>query len=57
LHFSEDAAMARTKAVVPAPLEEIYREVVRPHGPKDMPGVFWRNLRLMAIDGSTRDAP
>ncbi|MDR0996935.1 MAG: hypothetical protein LBL69_04640 [Zoogloeaceae bacterium] len=49
--------MARTKAVVPAPLEEIYREVVRPHGPKDMPGVFWRNLRLMAIDGSTRDAP
>jgi hypothetical protein len=52
------SAISQARARVgAAPLEDLYREVVRPHGPKDMPGVFWRNLRLMAIDGSTLDMP
>ncbi|WP_297486745.1 IS4 family transposase [Ferrovum sp.] len=40
-----------------APLRDLYQEQVRPHGPADMPGVCYRGLRLMAIDGSTLDMP
>lgn len=40
-----------------APLKQLYLEQVRPDGPPDMPGVCYRGLRLMAIDGSTLDMP
>jgi hypothetical protein len=40
-----------------APLRQLYREQVVPHGPKGMPGVWYRGLRVMAIDGSTLDMP
>jgi len=39
------------------PLKQLYREQVQPHGPKDMPGVFYRGKRLMAIDGSCLEMP
>jgi hypothetical protein len=39
------------------PLKHLYREQVRPHGPKGMPGVFYRGKRLMAIDGSCLEMP
>ena len=46
-----------------AVFESLYREQVRPlgvldakvNGPHAMPGVFWRGLRVMALDGSTLD--
>ena len=41
-----------------AVFEVLYREQVRPlgvNGPHAMPGVFWRGLRVMALDGSTLD--
>lgn len=40
-----------------APLRQLYREQVVPHGPTGMPGVWYRGLRVMAIDGSTLDMP
>lgn len=40
-----------------APLRQLYREQVIPHGPAGMPGVGYRGLRVMAIDGSTLDMP
>jgi hypothetical protein len=40
-----------------APLRQLYHEQVRPHGPASMASVWYRGLRLMAIDGSTLDMP
>ncbi len=40
-----------------APLRQLYREQVVPHGPTGMPGVWYLGLRVMAIDGSTLDMP
>lgn len=40
-----------------APLRQLYREQVRPHGPEQMAGVCYRGLRVMAIDGSCLDMP
>jgi hypothetical protein len=40
-----------------APLRHLYQEQVRPQGPEGMPGVWYRGLRLMALDGSTLDMP
>lgn len=40
-----------------APLRQLYREQVVPHGPAGMPGVWYSGLRVMAIDGSTLDMP
>lgn len=40
-----------------APLRQLYREQVCPHGPEGMPGVWYAGLRVMAIDGSTLDMP
>ena len=39
------------------PLKALYQEQVQPHGLQGMPGVFYRGLRIMAIDGSTLDMP
>lgn len=40
-----------------APLRDLYHAQVQPHGPLDMPGVGYRGLRVMALDGSTLDMP
>jgi hypothetical protein len=40
-----------------APLRQLYAEHVRPHGPPGMAGVWYRGLRVMALDGSTLDMP
>ncbi len=49
-------SQART-AVGAAPLRQLYLEQVRPHGPNDMPGVWYGGLRVMAIDGATLEMP
>ncbi|WP_409525141.1 IS4 family transposase [Nitrincola sp. MINF-07-Sa-05] len=49
-------SQARGKVGV-APLRDLYYEQVQPHGPADMPGVCYRGLRVMALDGSTLDMP
>lgn len=35
------------------PLARLYAEQVQPIGPQDMPGVWYRGLRVMGLDGST----
>ena len=40
-----------------APQRQLYQEQLRPHGPETMASVWYRGLRLMAIDGSTLDMP
>ena len=49
-------SQAREKVGV-APLRQLYREQVCPHGPPGMSGVWYAGLRVMAIDGSTLDMP
>ncbi len=49
-------SQARTR-VGAGPLKTLYREQVHPHGPQGMAGVWYRGLRIMAIDGSTLDMP
>ncbi|WP_163059067.1 transposase domain-containing protein [Acidithiobacillus ferrooxidans] len=49
-------SQARTR-VGACPLKTLYREQVHPHGPQGMAGVWYRGLRIMAIDGSTLDMP
>lgn len=41
----------------PEPLEQMFARVAGPVGAGEAPGVFWRGLRLTAIDGSTLDVP
>lgn len=40
-----------------APLRQLYHEQVHPHGPVGMAGVWYRGLRLMALDGSALNMP
>jgi hypothetical protein len=41
----------------PAPLRLLFERVAGPVGTEDMPGVFWRGLRLVAVDGTTVEVP
>lgn len=51
-------AISQARARVGAgPLKTLYEEQVRPHGPPGMAGVWYRGLRVMALDGSTLDMP
>ena len=53
---SKGAISTARKQMGSAVFELLYREQVRPlgvNGPNAMPGVFWRGLRVMALDGST----
>ena len=54
---SKGAISQARREVGEAPLKRLYHEQVRPDGPPDMPGVSYRGLRLMAMDGSTLDMP
>lgn len=49
-------SQARTR-VGAGPLKTLYQQQVGPHGPEGMTGVWYRGLRIMAIDGSTLDMP
>jgi len=49
-------SQARQK-VGSAPLRDLYYDQVHPNGPLAMPGVCYRGLRVMALDGSTLDMP
>ena len=40
-----------------APLRQLYEEQVKPIGPAQMPGVWYRGHRLMALDGTTLEMP
>lgn len=51
-------AISQARAQVgAAPLRQLYREQVKPHGPPGMAGVWYGSLRVMAMDGSTLDMP
>jgi Insertion element 4 transposase N-terminal/Transposase DDE domain len=39
------------------PLRLLFSQVAGPTGGPDLPGCFWRGLRLTVIDGSTMDVP
>ncbi len=54
---SKGAISQARSRVGAGPLKTLYREQVHPHGPQGMAGVWYRGLRLMAIDGSTLDMP
>lgn len=40
-----------------APVQYLHEHTVRPLGDADMPGAFYRGLRLLGIDGTVFDAP
>lgn len=40
-----------------APLAELYRRVAQPLATPDLPGAFYRGLRLVSLDGTTLDLP
>ena len=48
--------MARRRLGV-APLRHLFGRVVRPLGRPETPGVFYRGLRLMGLDGTVLDVP
>jgi len=51
-------AISQARAQVgAAPIRQLYQEQVMPHGPTDIPSVWYGGLRVMAIDGSTLDMP
>jgi hypothetical protein len=54
---SKGALSQAREQVGVAPLRQLYEEQVRPHGGAQMPGVFFRGLRVMALDGSTLTMP
>jgi hypothetical protein len=54
---SKGALSQAREQVGVAPLRQLYEEQVRPHGVARMPGVFFRGLRVMALDGSTLTMP
>jgi hypothetical protein len=39
------------------PIRQLHRQVVRPLGTPEMPGVFYRDLRWMSVDGVVFDVP
>ncbi|MDX8035875.1 IS4 family transposase [Lentzea sp. BCCO 10_0856] len=41
----------------PAPLEALFRRVAGPVGARGAPGVFWRGLRLVCLDGTGVEVP
>lgn len=45
------------EAIGVGPLKQLYDEQVAPLGPAGMAGVWYRGLRLMALDGSTLEMP
>lgn len=54
--WSGSIAKARAR-LGPEPLRAMFSQVAGPVGAKETPGVFWRGLRLTAVDGSTLDVP
>ena len=54
---SKAAITAARQRVGVEPLRQLYVEQVKPIGPVGMPGVWYREYRVMAIDGSTLDVP
>jgi hypothetical protein len=51
------AITAARQRVGVEPLKQLYAEQVKPIGPAGMAGVWYREHRVMAIDGSTLDVP
>lgn len=54
---SKAAITAARQRVGVEPLKQLYAEQVKPIGPPEMAGVWYRGYRVMAIDGSTLDVP
>lgn len=54
------SSVAITKArarLGPAPLEALFHDACRPLGTEQTPGAFYRQWRLVSMDGSTLDTP
>lgn len=51
------AITAARQRVGVEPFKQLYAEQVKPIGPVGMAGVWYRDYRVMAIDGSTLDVP
>lgn len=54
---SKAAITAARQRVGVEPLKQLYAEQVKPIGPAGMVGVWYRQYRVMAMDGSTLDVP
>lgn len=54
---SKGAISQARREVGIAPLKQLYEEDVKPIGQPGMAGVWYRGLRLMALDGSTLEMP
>jgi hypothetical protein len=51
-------SLAKARARLgPAPLRLLFERAAGPVGTEAMPGVFWRGLRLMSLDGTSLEVP
>src|SRR5215203_3063152 len=54
----DKSSIARARARLgPAPLRELFAEVARPLATQATPGAWYREWRLVALDGTTLDVP
>jgi hypothetical protein len=54
---SKAAFSYRREQLGAEPLHELFRAHARPMATKDVPGAFWKGLRLMALDGTRESVP
>ncbi|WP_215844549.1 IS4 family transposase [Acidithiobacillus montserratensis] len=54
---SKGAISQARRRIGVAPFKALYHGQVQPHGPRERPGVFYRGLRIMAMDGSSLEMP
>lgn len=54
LRLSDKAALSRARTKLTAePMRQIFLQLARPLSKKELPGGYWRNLQVVALDGST----
>ncbi|MFD5616834.1 transposase domain-containing protein, partial [Kitasatospora sp. NPDC127060] len=52
------SSLCRARARLgPEPLESLFRSIAGTLATSDTPGAFWRDLRVLAIDGTQIDVP
>lgn len=54
MRLSDKAALSRARTKLAAePMRQIFLQLARPLSKKELPGGYWRNLQVVALDGST----